>query len=196
MKRRTSIEQRFWEKTRLEGDCILWTAKRDKWGYGVFRVGPKCHLAHRVAYWLAFGDYDDALEVLHTGCENRACVNPDHLALGTVNDRVSIRAQRGHDPVGERNGTKVHPERVARGTRHGSQTMPERVPRGNDHYAAKLTTEQAEAIRAAYRPNETSFGTLAADYGVSSATIWQIITGRSWKDTTLLISGLEKDCKE
>ncbi len=178
--RRKSFEHRFWEKTRVDGDCILWTARCDTQGYRAFRIGEKLHLAHRVAYQLAFGEYESNLCVFHTGCENRSCVNPEHLTLGTYDEVITLRGERGHHPVGDRNGLRLHPERAARGERNGTQTHPESVRRGEQHYAAKLTAKHVEDIRSTYEHGEATFWTLAQIYGVNPATIWQIVQGKKW----------------
>ena len=178
---RKSLEQRFWEKTQRNGECLLWTAKRDTHGYGVFRLGDKFLLAHRVAYQLAFGEYDESLCVFHRGCEQQSCVNPEHLALGTYDEVIALRGQRGHHPAGDRNGMRLHPDRVAKGARHKSRTHPESVPSGEQHYASKLTIEQVEEIRRTYASNRMTYQAIAERYGVHWNTIRDIVQGKHWR---------------
>lgn len=159
------LAERLREKTRQEGDCWIWTGKRDKWGYGHVRVGEKIKLAHRVAYELEYGPFDEALEVLHPMCGRPACINPEHLSLGTDADTVALRGARGHNPS-RVNGYKRHPEIV---------------PRGEEHYAAKLTEASVADIRARVKAGGITQRTLAQEYGVSEFTISNIVHGRKWK---------------
>lgn len=69
---------RFWEKVDKSGECWLWMAATVN-GYGkfIFSNGISCR-AHRYAYEVANGPVASGLDLHHT-CNNRACVNPDHL---------------------------------------------------------------------------------------------------------------------
>jgi hypothetical protein len=87
---------RISEKIRIEDNgCWSWTGFKDRLGYGrvawsAFQVG-----AHRAA-WSVFNrkDVPDGLDVLHT-CDNRGCVNPAHLYVGTAADNARDMVVRG-----------------------------------------------------------------------------------------------------
>lgn len=95
-----SVGERFWakvDKTSHPGGCWLWTAGKDSRGYGTFRVKSLPHpkkAAHRIAYSLVRGEIGSGLCVLHK-CDNPACVNPDHLWLGTQKDNAIDRESKG-----------------------------------------------------------------------------------------------------
>ena len=73
---------RFNSKVNKTENCHIWTAARQKQGYGMFSYDGKSLPAHRFAYLLHKGDIAENM-VVHQTCENNACVNPEHLVLQT-----------------------------------------------------------------------------------------------------------------
>lgn len=77
--------------------CWLWTASLTTRGYGQFQVGtlksPKIRQAHRVSYEIYKGQIPEGHHILHS-CDNRICVNPEHLRTGTNLDNVRDRVMR------------------------------------------------------------------------------------------------------
>lgn len=90
------LPDRFWAKVERGKACWRWTAQVAKDGYGVFSPndGRSPQRAHRMAWTLTNGPIPDGLQVLHR-CDNRVCVNPAHLFLGTHQDNMDDMKAKG-----------------------------------------------------------------------------------------------------
>ena len=101
---RVSLEQRFWEKVDKRGpdDCWEWQGVK-VYGYGQIRGDTVMLYAHRVSWELANGPIPEDKCVLHL-YDNRSCVNPRHLWIGTKADNTHDMVQKCRSARGERNG--------------------------------------------------------------------------------------------
>lgn len=151
---RRSLGDRFWAFVAKGDGCWLWTGAINLGnGYGTFGLDRETMRgAHRVAWELTNGPISDGLYVMHR-CDNRRCVRPDHLELGTHADNMADMAAKGR-------GAKEQPGQ-----------------RGELSTNAKLTADQVLAIRA----SDDRHTALAARYGVSDTLIRQIRQGKAWR---------------
>ena len=148
-----TLQERFEEKfVKGEADsCWNWMSTKIWNGYGRLSFDGRPQLAHRVAWMFYVGDIPNGLCVLHR-CDNRGCVNPSHLFLGTYADNVHDCMNKGRrvDNAGEKHGH------------------------------AKLTEEQVKTIRA--RRSDGALGVdLAREFGVTKQTISKITNHHAWK---------------
>jgi hypothetical protein len=152
------LDARFWEKVLKTESCWIWTASKDTHGYGKVRYGGKNIRAHRTSWEMRFGPLPPGLYVLHDcpSGDNPACVNPDHLWLGTQVDNMRDASRKG---------------RIYCGGTHGEENG-----------RSKLTKADVLEIRrlavSGVSPKE-----LSSVYLVCVSSINRVISRRSWKHT-------------
>lgn len=172
-----TLTDRFWQYVNKSGPvvehvgtpCWLWTSAIGTWGYGILRDGGRGGrnvATHRYSWELHNGTIPTGVRVLHK-CDIPACVNPEHLYLGTDKDNAQDR---------ERRGRRV----PARGMQNGAHTHSERRPRALTHGQRRIDFEVADAIRKDYATGKYRQKDVAAKHGVSQCTVWAIVNNQRW----------------
>lgn len=125
------MAQRFWNRVEKTNGCWQWTGSTDTNGYGQLRIpGPRSShkkvRTSRYSWVLHYGPIPNGMLVLHT-CDNRRCVRPDHLWLGTQADNMADMSNKGRHPYHHRQTCKQgHPFTEENTYRYG----PDRKWRG------------------------------------------------------------------
>ena len=156
---RQPVESRFWLRVNRQKpeECWNWTAGAGSHGYGQLSVNGSVRMAHRLSWEIAHGPIPNELHVLHK-CDNRLCVNPAHLFLGTNLDNIKDMVAKGRQAKG--------PDKKAY--------------RGEANQRAVLTSEQVKEIRRRCANGENQ-DVLAKIYGVSQGHISNVYRRVAWK---------------
>src|SRR5882762_2517021 len=88
-----------------EDGCWMFLGPWNSHGYGHLSYDGHVYRAHRASWELYNGPIPDDLNVLHK-CDNRWCINPEHLFLGTLKDNADDMRAKGRDTYGENVGEK------------------------------------------------------------------------------------------
>lgn len=149
-RKRIPEQERFEKYVKKTAQCWNWTGGINTYGYGCFRGGDqKNHRAHRAAYRLYVGEIPKGKIIMHI-CDNRKCVNPKHLKVGTHRQNTIDMHQKGRWP--DRKGVK--------------------------HPLAKLKESDIPTIRAI--ANQKSHEEIAKLYGVTASTIGSVTRNETW----------------
>jgi len=140
---------------KVPSGCWEWTMTKRGEGYGNIWNGERNEAAHRFSYRKFIGEVPDGLNVCHK-CDNRKCVNPDHLYAATQSQNLMDMVARG------RNDTRA-------------KTW------GEKHNKAKLTAKDVRRIRKLYSWRSVGIYELGEMFGVSGQNIYHIIHGKTWK---------------
>jgi hypothetical protein len=158
---------RIWDQIEELGNCLNWTGSTNRYGYPQYKstTHGKCRLVRRMV-WKFSGKEIERRKPLGCKCNDRQCVNPDHL-FPTTTKALAQKAARAGGWTGLARAAKISANR-----RKSS--------------IAKLTIEQAREIRM----SEESGPVLALRYGVNRTVINGIKAGTRWKDYSNPFAGL------
>lgn len=156
-----SPEERFWGKIdkRSPNECWEWQAGKSNKGYGRLWVNGDNVNAHVFSYELHNGPIPRGLFVLHK-CDNRRCVNPNHLFLGTQQDNIDDMRAKGRESYPGHSGMP--------GERNGN---------------ARFTNEQVKVLREQFLIANCSVMAFARSHNVPENTMRKIIRFQTYRNT-------------
>jgi hypothetical protein len=149
----------FNEKWKLSSNgCWEWIGVANRYGnFSSQAMGFRDGIsAHRASWILHKGPIPRSMFVLHR-CDNKQCVNPEHLFLGTQSDNMKDKFLKGRQ----------------------SPHLPP-VLTGQNNKSAKLCEEDVRRMRE-LRNSGLTFVELGKQFGVSNTTAHRIVTGANWK---------------
>lgn len=141
----------------IETECWEWQGVKNELSYGIFCTNKLKIRAHRYAWELFRQPIPSGLFLCHH-CDNPACINPDHMFVGTQADNVKDMEKKG---------------------RRRNKPQP-----GEKNYFAKLNEEQVRTIF--FYKGHMSAKEMATLFHITTAAIWFIWSGRTWKHLNLL----------
>lgn len=105
--RKENPKKRFYSLFEKSEGCWNWIGKLNAGGYGKYSQTS----ASRKMYEYEFGPIQKGMQVCHT-CDNRRCVNPDHLFLGTIRDNQKDKVNKGRQAKGSNIGSSILNEEI------------------------------------------------------------------------------------
>lgn len=156
-----SIKNRLLKySNRADSGCLEWHGYMDVYGYGILLVSAdgvkKNKKAHRLAYEQVYGPIPAGMFVCHR-CDNRACIEPSHLFLGTPAANNADMMTKGR----YRPGGKPHP--------------------GSKNGRAILNEIQVQSIRKFVKSYGISAARIARSLGMSASAVQRAASGSGWK---------------
>lgn len=157
------LKARFKNKIKVsDSGCWEWQGALRHDGYGkAFMPGPIEIRAHRMSYKLFVGELPLDKMVCHH-CDNRKCVNPDHLFLGTHDDNMKDGVKKRRFCSGELRKKFNRPRK------------------GENHPNSKLTEDKVKDIIALSRIG-WSYREIAKYINANSGTVWDVVKNKTWK---------------
>jgi hypothetical protein len=152
------IREKLLKNSVRNSDCLEWQGyipeKGVHYGMMYYPKTKKYHAVHRLSYVVFKGEIPDGFCVLHS-CDNKKCIEPSHLRLGTKKENSKDMVDR-----------KRHPYLIKN--------------RGSAHHKAKLNEEKIKEI-IELRKMGLTLVQISEKFGMHYSMIGYICQGKNWK---------------
>ena len=148
--------------------CWPWQGAKLKTGYGVVKHRCKQYKAHRASFAIHRGQIPGGMLVCHH-CDNPSCVNPSHLFLGTPQDNMTDKVQKGRQSRGDE-----HAKSIAKSEKHQSA-----IVRGEKHGRSKLSDDQRANIIKLLNDGELNQTQIAQMFSITQSNV--SVINRRWR---------------
>ena len=132
--------------------CWIWEKRTNPDGYGEMWYGDNSERCHRVSAIVFLGEDIKGKVVMHM-CDTPACVNPDHLKVGTQTENIKDMDAKGRRACGEDNGN------------------------------SSLNYKLVKTLREEYEVNGMSRKQISSKYGVKKTALRNVLTYNSWRNS-------------
>lgn len=145
------IRKFFSRVSESKNGCWEWIGGINSSGYGCFKFQEKQQLTHRLSYSWFVGPIECGKLICHL-CNNKKCVNPHHLYLGTQFENMRDAVKDGLIEVGEKSSS------------------------------SKLKYKDVVSIKKEYKNSNLTQYELAKKYKTVQTNIHMIVSGKTWKN--------------
>ena len=195
-----SDEDRFFKFVEKTDWCWIWKGSLTDMGYGQFWNKHKDYTAHRASYRMFKGEIPNGIFVCHH-CDNKKCVNPDHLFLGTAKDNTQDLIIKGLKKTTPRRLTLDQDKQVLELYLQGykqrdiakffkchqatvwriiHESIPMKSLHGIGNCNAKLNEDKIIKMRILFYKEGFSFSEISRLFNVNPTTAERAIKGLTW----------------
>lgn len=134
--------------------CYIWTKSFDDKGYSQVNIGGRIVKAYSIAYKEVIGPVPSGLVLRHI-CDNRKCINPFHLTLGTQADNINDMYRRGRGCIGDK------------------------AP------WSKLNEAQVKELRLEFKFTKSSIAEMSRRHNINYGTLSDVLLNKTWKHVVI-----------